>query len=295
MSFIEVRHFKLIKAIAETGNVTKAAQRLFLTQPALSHQLGDLEGKFEIQLFHRTKKKMILTQAGKVFLKGAEKVLSEIRQTERHINKIVHGDSGVLQIGTTCVLSYKWLPEIMRQFQEIYPKVEIELKTSLDVFEDLKNDSLDLVISAMDDEYPGFTSESLFEDEILVTMFSGDLLSSKAFLTAEDFKGQTLISYQDPIKGDLYNDYLVPACIEPAKLIRAQQPEAAIELIKSGFGISLFPRWAIRSYLESGSLCGRSLDRQGLSLVWKAIRLEGRKVSVYQKEFVRLIAESTIV
>ena len=117
MSFLEIRHLKLIKTINETGNMTRAAEKLFLTQPALSHQLLDLEGKLEIPLFHRTKKKMILTQAGKMLLKSAEKVLLEIKQAEREISKMVHGETGVLRIGTTCVLSYKWLPNIMHQLQ----------------------------------------------------------------------------------------------------------------------------------------------------------------------------------
>ena len=90
MSFIEIKHLKLVKAISETGNMTKAAQTLFLTQPALSHQLVDLEGKLETPLFHRTKKKMILTRAGEMLLKSAENVLLEITRAEREIGKIVH-------------------------------------------------------------------------------------------------------------------------------------------------------------------------------------------------------------
>lgn len=294
VSFIEIRHLKLMKAISETGNMTKAAQKLFLTQPALSHQLADIEGKLEIPLFHRTKKKMILTQAGEILLKSAEKMLLEINQVEREISKMVHGETGVLRIGTTCVLSYKWLPNIMHQLRKIYPKVEIELKTSLEVLEDLKNNKLDLVISTMMDEHPNFMAVPLFKDEILITMSPQDLLTSKAFLVATDFEGTNLISYQDPIKGDLYNDYLSPAGIEPAKLIRADQPEAAVELIKSGFGISLFPRWAITSYLKSGVLCGRSFSKQGVFLEWKAIQLKGNKIPAYQNEFIRLVAENNI-
>lgn len=294
MSFIEIRHLKLIKAIVEAGNMTKAAQKLYLTQPALSHQLMDLEEKLEIDLFHRTKKKMIITQAGEALLKTAEKVLFTIKETELEISKMVHGETGVLRIGTTCVLSYKWLPDVMRKLQKLFPKVDIELKTSLEVLEDLKNDKLDLVISTMQDEHPKLITESLFRDEILVTMCPQDVLATKPFLLAEDFEGTNLISYQDPIKGDIYNDYLSPAGIEPAKLIRADQPEAAVELIKSGFGISLFPKWAIKSHLASGVLCGRSFSKQGVYLEWKAIQLKGKAIPAYQHEFVRLIVDKNI-
>jgi len=294
MSYIEIRHLKLIKAIVETGNMTRAAQKRYVTQSALSHQLADLEGKLEISLFHRTKKKMILTQAGETLLKTAEKVLSEILKAELEIGKMVHGETGVLRIGTTCILSYKWLPDVMCQLQKRYPRVEIELKTSLSILEDLKNNKLDLVISTMVDEHPRFITKPLFKDEILIAMSPQDLLAAKAFLIAADFEGINLISYHDPIKGDLYNDYLSPAGIEPAKLIRTDQPEAAVELIKSGFGVSLFPKWAIKSYLASGVLCGRSLSKKGVYMEWKAIHLKGKKIPTYQNEFIRLIAEKNI-
>ncbi|MDY6905101.1 MAG: LysR family transcriptional regulator [Thermodesulfobacteriota bacterium] len=290
MSFIEVRHLKLVKAIADSGTMTRAAEKLYVTQPALSQQLTDLEGKLEIALFHRTKKKMILTSAGEALLTTAGEVLDSIKQTELRISKMVHGETGKLRIGTTCMLSYKWLPDVMRQLQEAFPKVDIELKTSMEVLEDLKNNKLDLVISTMVDDHPAFITEPLFKDEILITMSPRDLLAAKAFLIAEDFEGTNLISYQDPIKGDLYNDYLSPAGIEPAKLIRVDQPEAALELIKSGFGISLFPKWAIKPYLASDVLCGRSFSKQGVYLEWKAIWLKGKTIPIYQDEFVRLIS-----
>jgi LysR family transcriptional regulator for metE and metH len=144
------------------------------------------------------------------------------------------------------------------------------------------------------DELPKFMMAPLFKDEILITMHPQDLLTAKKFLVAEDFKGVNLISYQDPLKGDLYTDYLAPAGIKPAKLIRAEQPEAAVELIKSGFGISFFPKWAINSYLKSGVLCGRSFYKKGVHLEWKAIQMEGNAVSAYQNEFIRLVAENKI-
>ena len=104
-----------------------------------------------------------------------------------------------------------------------------------------------------------------------------------------DFAGVAFISYADPAKGDLYKEYLAPAGIEPAKQILAEHPEAAIELTKSGFGITLIPKWAVESHLSSKALLARSLTPSGIYFEWKAVRLKDRPAPRYQQEFVKLM------
>ena len=264
MTFIEIRHLKLVQAIEKTGNITKAASLLNLTQPALSHQLSDIEEKLKTPLFHRANKKMLITPAGEKLLAASDIILEEIRRVELEIGKLVHGEEGLLKVGTTCVLSYKWLPYVMKQLQELYPKVDIELKTALDVTNALRNRQLDLVITTIFDTDECFEFKTLFRDEIVAVMPPKDPLTLRPFLMPQDFEDTDLISYAEPEKGDFYHDYLKPAGIEPAKLIRAEQPEAAIELVKSGFGISFFPRWAVQSQLDSGIIFARSFTKKGV-------------------------------
>jgi len=75
---MDIRHLKMIQEVARQGNLTKAAEHLYLSQSALSHQLKDIEDYFKTQIFIRQKKQMLLTDAGKIILEASEKILAEL-------------------------------------------------------------------------------------------------------------------------------------------------------------------------------------------------------------------------
>ncbi|MBA4367573.1 MAG: hypothetical protein C0403_08030 [Desulfobacterium sp.] len=294
MPMIEVRHLLLIKTITEIGNLTKAAQKLCLTQPALSHQLQDIEDKLNTPLFIRTKRQMIPTPAGERMLQSARTVLDEIRLLELDIGKLIHGETGSLRIGTTCLLSYQWLPGVMKRFQVLFPKVSVELLTPPDYFQALRDRQLNLIITSIKDEKQDIHYVPLFRDEILVIMPPREPISIKPFLEIQDLADLTLLVSRDTVKGDLYEYYLAPAGIRVAKVIKAEHPQAVIELVKSGFGVSLLPRWSVASYLKSGEIHGRSLTKKGMYMTWEAASLSAAEPSAFQQEFINLIIDRRV-
>src|ERR1700678_1409958 len=94
---LEVRHLRLLAAVAEVGSVTEAGRRLHVTQSALSHQLRDAEEKLGTALFLRLGKKMVLTPAGEKLLDSARKVLEELHCAERQIEGLSGGMLGVIR------------------------------------------------------------------------------------------------------------------------------------------------------------------------------------------------------
>src|SRR5215213_1979984 len=118
---LEIRHLKLIKAIAREGSVTKAGNRLHLTQSALSHQLRDAEQKLGARLFTRLNKRMLLTPAGERLLVSADNVLEEI------IRQIALSREGVLRLSTQCYTCYHWLPSMLKLFQQKFPRVDVQI------------------------------------------------------------------------------------------------------------------------------------------------------------------------
>src|SRR5258707_3590381 len=109
---LEIRHLKLVTAIAETGSVTLAGNRLHLTQSALSHQLRDAEEQLGVPLFERRNRKMTLTAAGETLLQSARNVLDELARSEKKIQECNrHGAAkGGLGLSTQCYTGYNWLP-----------------------------------------------------------------------------------------------------------------------------------------------------------------------------------------
>src|SRR5262249_58386983 len=107
---LEIRHLRLLAAVAQTGSVTEAGKRLHVTQSALSHQLRDAEEKLGAALFLRLGKKMVLTPAGEKLLVSARRVLEELGNTEAQIEGLNGGTKGVIRLSTECYTCYHWLP-----------------------------------------------------------------------------------------------------------------------------------------------------------------------------------------
>lgn len=118
--------------------MTKAADRLFITQSALSQQLKDIEEKLQIDLFFRTRKKMLLTPVGQKLLQSAEKIVGLLDEAELEIAKLAGGQRGELKVGTQCIFCFKWLPQLLRTFQAEFPKIEFEIGTSYDLERELQ-------------------------------------------------------------------------------------------------------------------------------------------------------------
>src|SRR5215216_693094 len=106
---MEIRHLKMIQEVAKHGNLSKAAEHLYLSQSALSHQLKEVESFFETQIFIRQKKQMLLTATGKVLLETSERILQEVETAKKRIQSLTDSDSGEICISTECYTSYPWL------------------------------------------------------------------------------------------------------------------------------------------------------------------------------------------
>lgn len=294
MGIIEIRHLRLVKALSETENLTRAAKKLHVSQPALSQQLRELEDRLGVVLFDRTRRRMVLTRMGGWVLQAAENVLRELDLVERDIAKAVHGETGVMRIGVHCVLSYQWLPTIMRKFYDMYPHVELVLNNSHTFIRDLKSDAVDLVITAFPIDHSDIAYMSLFEDEIVVVSSPRHPMSARKTVREEDFGDVTIISLVEKTKDVLYQYYLGPAGIRIGQFMTIEQPEAIVDLVRSSFGVALFPRWSVQRFLNTGELCASSLGQGGVRLEWRALFLKSKQFSVYQQEFLKLLADDPL-
>src|SRR5436190_9034939 len=102
MHVLEVRHLLLVAAVADEGNLTRAGERLRLTQSALSHQLLDIEERLGTPLFHRVSRRMLLTPSGQRLLDTAKRVLADLGQTEEDLRRFADEREGVIRITTEC-------------------------------------------------------------------------------------------------------------------------------------------------------------------------------------------------
>lgn len=289
MGHLDIKHLRMICAITATGNMTKAALRLNISQPALSQQLKDIEGKLRTDLFFRTRNKMILTPIGKRLLKTAKHVVGEIDGAELEIRKIVSGDHGELKVGTQCIFCYKWLPRLLGAFQQKFPNVEIDIGNAVNPAEELRAKSFDFIIMAAAEAHDNLKCEPLFKDQMVCIMPKGHPLSAKPWISIQDFSRFELISHTEKRLNRFIKIILEPAGIEPKRYMAVDQSNAIIELVASRFGISVVPMWAVKSSLESCNLVASPITRNGLPVTWYVAYLPKYQTPLFHKEFINIL------
>jgi LysR family transcriptional regulator for metE and metH len=290
---LEVRHLKLVEAIAEEGTMTKASGRLNLTQSALSHQLVDLEAALGLDLFTRTPRGMELTAAGEIVLTRGRAALREIREALDSLTGSERCDRGLLRISTECYTCYHWLPPRLKQFQLRHPRVEVSIvaEATRQPVEALLRGELDIAIVSGTPRQSGLDTRPLFRDELVAIMSPDHPLAAKAFLRPEDFLTENLLTYSlPPERLTVFQEFLAPAGVTPARHSRVELSEAIIEMVKAGLGIGVLARWAVAPYLANGSLKAVRLTRKGIHREWTAVRRKMRHPPPYLDEFMNVLA-----
>ena len=120
-------------------------QTPYVSQSSLSPQLKDIENKLQVDLFYRTREKMVLTPNGRKLLQTAGQVIDLLDDAELEIARLAGGEAGELKLGTHCIFCFKWLPGIMADFRKRFPNVELEIGTSQDPARELEQKKYDIV------------------------------------------------------------------------------------------------------------------------------------------------------
>jgi LysR family transcriptional regulator, regulator for metE and metH len=291
---LEIRHLKLLSAVAEFGTVTEASRRLHLTQSALSHQLRDAEEKLGTALFFRLGKRMVPTRAGERLLCSARKVLDELQAVEMQIEGLQGGTRGVIRVSTECYTCYHWLPSVLKKFSPIYPDVEVKivLEATARPIRALLEGQLDLAVISGGSRNRNLRLTPTCADELLIVMSPGHRLAGHAYIEPHALAGETLFCYPPTEESTLLLKVIQPARVEPARVIAIPLTESIIEMVSAGLGIALLAQWAVRQYVSAGKIVARPVKKSGLHRQWYAATLRNQPATPYMTEFVNLLAQS---
>jgi len=272
---LEARHLRLVKAVAEEGSLTRAGQRLHLTQSALSHQLLALEDDLGTRLFERLRKKMVPTPAGERLLQSAQSVLAELDRAAEEIRAGAQGRKGVLRLATQCNTVYHWLPARLQIYQRHFPDVAVQVVAGAtqDPVSFLMEGKLDLAVMHGTVRDRALRLEPLFEDEMVALVHPRHPLAQKLWLSPEDFRNEHLISYTEFRQSLVYQQFLRPAGVMPARATNVQLSEAIVEMVKAGMGVGILVRWSVTPYVRAGQIVARGLTAEGFHRQWSAAML----------------------
>lgn len=290
---LEVRHLRLIAGISDAGSMTKAAERLFLTQSALSHQLRDIEARVDTPFFVRLGRKMVLTAAGRRVLETARRVIADIERAEEDVRRLAGNSDGVIRLCTQCYTGYHWLGPLLTAFQRKHPRVTVHVAADatdrpVDALLDGRIDLAILIDPARDRRV---RLRPLFADEMVAIVAKGHPLARRRWVSPADLAAEHLLVYSSvPEESFLFQRVLGPLGLRPAKVSFIMLTEAMIELARAGMGIGILPRWSAQRAIGSGAVVALSITRKGLKRRWMAGTLAAQPDPPSLADFIDLVA-----
>ncbi|NOE25035.1 LysR family transcriptional regulator [Ruegeria sp. HKCCD6157] len=291
---IEFRHLRTIKAIHECGGLARAADQLNITQSALSHQIKGLEDQAGVELFLRRSKPMKLSAAGLRLLRLAEQILPQVEAAQNEFSSLRDGRTGRMHIAIECHACFEWLFPVLESFRKSWGDVDVDIRPGLafDALPALQKEEVDLVVSSDPEDLPGVEFVELFDYYAVFVAASTHPLAKKDYIEAEDFRGQTLITYPvERTRLDVFSQLLIPARVEPATIRQVELTAVILLLVASNRGISVLPDWVVREVKYNSDYVTRPLTKEGITRrLYAAVRSEDLEKPFVQ-ELVKLARE----
>jgi LysR family transcriptional regulator for metE and metH len=265
--FLETRHLRTIRAIAESESLALAAEQLHLTQSALSHQIRAIEAYYGLPLFSRRSRPMQPTPAGRRFLQAAAQVLPMMDELDRDLRQLAGGDTGRLFIALECHSCFSWLLPTLDAYREQWPNIDTDLSLShsFDALDALMRGLVDVVVSSDPVDNPELCFVPLFHYDIMLALAPHHPLAAEAFITPAMLADQTVITY--PVSRhrlDIFSRFLEPAGIEPAATRSSELTVMNAQWGANARGVSALPAWAVADELARGAIVMRPLGAEGM-------------------------------
>ncbi|MFH5831952.1 transcriptional regulator CynR [Halalkalibaculum sp. DA384] len=192
---MELRQFKYLLSIAEEGTFTAAADKLFISQSALSQQVKSMEEELGVPLFDRSRNRLQLTEAGELLHQRAKRIVNEVDEAKRAIDELEQLYRGTLRIGVVQTVNAYLIPRVVSSFSTRYPNVTLKVHelSAPEIENTLYEHELDLGISFKPTEYPDLTFDDLFEEELLLIVNGQHKLADREAITVRELDRKKLI------------------------------------------------------------------------------------------------------
>jgi LysR family hydrogen peroxide-inducible transcriptional activator len=279
---MEMHQLHYFVKVAELGSFTRAAEASFVSQPALSQAIAKLEKELKQPLFERLGRKVLLTDAGRLLLDRAQRILALADDAQSRIADL--GDRGRVTVAAIPTVAPYLLPPLLTEFTERYPEAEVEVREEVTdaAVRGLLAGEVDVALLALPLDGKPLEVEPLCEEELLLVMPPGHPLEEKKRITLKDLKGERFVLLNE---AHCLSEQVVSFCrqkaFQPIGTNRTNQLATVQELVALGQGVSLVPAMAAR--LDASprrvyrSLSGEKPQRT-LALAWHRDRYQSQLV-----------------
>ncbi|MBQ9983526.1 MAG: LysR family transcriptional regulator [Lachnospiraceae bacterium] len=283
-----------LKVIVESQNLSIAAEKLSITQPALSAALKKAEEQLQAPIFDRSQKPWVLTEVGNIYYQRGLQYLNDVEDLKQQLKDITNIQTGKLTIGGSNCFNTSYLPEAIATFSQQYPGIEIHLLdgTVPEMLDKTFRGEIDMFLSPGFPKHSNITYKKIFEEKILLcvppeyvvneqykewqitldTILEGGITDDMAVRDAaflKSFENYPFIMLQQSQQmGQMFRELVAEASVDSIRIMNANQMITSLSCTNAGLGISLISETAIRCgnfkkyptfYLLNPDICSREM------------------------------------
>lgn len=293
---MDTRLLKIFCAVAESGSLVAAADKVHLTPSAVSHALKSLETELSCRLFERVGKKMALNHAGEQLLAQVKEPLTTLDAAAEGIKRLGKWGQTRLRVGAPPTVCAKILPGVIAEMRKNQTPLEVRVETgdTPQLLELLHTNKIDLAVGLTPINSVGLAMRPIFRDELMFVFDPSHPWANGCTLSPDEIRRQPFIFYQRAsLTGHLVDDFFHRLQIVPAAVMEVASVPAIIELVKLKQGITILAPWNLTGELANGSLKMRPLSTKPVQRRWSVISLASRRLTLAEENFCRLCRTRT--
>lgn len=290
---IDLNLYKVFYSVAMTGNITKAAENLYISQPAVTKSIRQLESSLGGALFIRTKKGVTLTEEGKVLLEYVKNILEEAKNAQNKFNSLIQLEEGRIHIGASATVSKHFLMPYLEEFHRLYPNIEIEITNELttNLVKGLRNGYIDFLVTNLPmKEYNDLDIKVCAKLHDSFACSEKYLKETDKIFELEELLEYKIVTQKEPSNTRAFlNNYMKKNNIDFNPDIEIVSYNLVVEFIKAGFGIGYVTKEFIKEELKNKELYEIKLKSKIPPRELGVITLKNNTLSYAASKFIDII------
>ncbi|WP_420491384.1 LysR family transcriptional regulator [Neobacillus drentensis] len=250
---MELRQLQLFIEVAKHKSITKAAESMHLSQPALSKSIRVLEEELGMTLVIRTNKTSDLTDAGKIVLEYAQKMVGILSEMKTTLNDITNLSRGQITIGLPPIIGSLFFPRVIAKFHHAFPNIELNITEygGARVVNSVEEGEFELGVAVLPIDEKQFDVYPIVEEEMKLLVFKDHRLASRKVVDIKELKEEEFIFYHEEFAlNQIMRNQFIEVGFEPKILFQSSQWDLMTEMVAANLGITILPR----------SICNRAFN-----------------------------------
>ena len=292
---MELRQLQLFLEVAKHKSITKAAESMHLSQPALSKSIRALEDELGMMLIIRTNKTSDLTDAGRIVLEYSQKMASVLTEMKTTLNDITNLSRGQIDIGLPPIIGSLFFPRVIAKFHHAFPNIELNITEygGARVVRSVEEGEFELGVAVLPIDEQQFDVYPIVEEEMKLLVYKDHHLATRKVVDIKELKEEEFIFYHEEFAlNQIMRNQFIAAGFEPKILFQSSQWDLMTEMVAANLGITILPR-SISNRAFNPDL--RIIDLKE-DILWRlaVITKQGRYISNAGRTFIDFILKEPL-